>query len=99
MRLIDADALMDKVDESQHENPHTLARDRAMHTHEHNHFLVMISQAPTIDAVPVVRCEDCKHFAHCEEVEGVSWTGFCNYGEFHTDEEDFCSRGERRSDD
>ena len=47
----------------------------------------------------LVRCKDCKHFAHCEEVEGVSWTGFCNYGEFHTDEEDFCSRGERRSDD
>ena len=47
----------------------------------------------------IVRCKDCKHFAHCEEVDGVSWTGFCNYGEFHTDEEDFCSRGERRSDD
>lgn len=59
----------------------------------------LIDNTPTIDAVPVVRCKDCKHFAHCEEVEGVSWTGFCNYGEFHTDEEDFCSRGERRSDD
>ena len=46
----------------------------------------------------LVRCKDCKHFVHCEEVAGVSWTGFCNYGEFHTDEEDFCSRGERRSD-
>lgn len=58
-----------------------------------------IDNAPTIDAVPVVRCKDCKHFVHCEEVDGVSWTGFCNYGAFHTDEEDFCSRGERRGDD
>ena len=56
-----------------------------------------IDNAPTIDAVPVVRCKECKHFVQCKEVEGVSWTGFCNYGEFHTDEEDFCSRGERRS--
>lgn len=60
-------------------------------------FLNAIDSAPTIDAVPVVRCKECKHFVQCKEVEGVSWTGFCNYGEFHTDEEDFCSRGERRS--
>ena len=47
--------------------------------------------------VIVTRCEDCGHFDACEEVEGVSWTGFCQYGNFHTDEEDFCSRGERRA--
>lgn len=48
------------------------------------------------DVVEVVRCRECKHFKACEEVEGATWTGFCNYGEIHTDEEDFCSRGERR---
>ena len=68
-------------------------------TDYHKHILQAIDNSPTIDAVPVVRCKDCKHFVQCKEVEGVSWTGFCNYGEFHTDEEDFCSRGERRSDD
>ena len=55
-----------------------------------------IEEAQAVDAVEVVRCKDCKHFAPCEEITGVSWTGFCNYGEFHTDEDDFCSRGERR---
>ena len=53
-------------------------------------------KAPTIDAVEVVRCKDCKMFAPCEEVDGQTWTGFCKYGQFHTDEDDFCSRGERR---
>ena len=48
--------------------------------------------------VEVIRCEDCKHFNATEEIEGVSWTGFCNYGQFHTDEDDFCSRGVRNND-
>lgn len=62
-----------------------------------NHAIVnAVQTAPAVDAVEVCRCKDCKHFAPCDEVDGVSWTGFCNYGVFHTDEDDFCSRGERR---
>ena len=48
------------------------------------------------DIVEVVRCKDCMWFEPCEEIEGESWTGYCTYGEFHTDEMDFCSRGERK---
>lgn len=55
-----------------------------------------LEEAPTIDAVEVVRCKDCKWFDPREEIEGESWTGYCIYGEFHTDEMDFCSRGERK---
>lgn len=46
----------------------------------------MINDAPTIDAVPVVRCRDCKHYlglAECE-FEGHFSGGtdyFCSYGE------------------
>ena len=47
----------------------------------------------------VVRCKDCKWFEPREEIEGESWTGYCTYGEFHTDEMDFCSRGEREEDE
>lgn len=54
------------------------------------------AKAPAVDAVEVVRCKDCKSFKPCKEIEGVSWTGYCNYGEFHTDDDDFCSRGERK---
>lgn len=46
----------------------------------------------------LVFCMDCKHFTPCQEVDGDSWTGYCYCGNFHTDEEDFCSRGERRED-
>ena len=53
-RLIDANALLDAVDASQHDNPHTDSLVRATHKHEHNHFMVMIMQAPTVDAVEVV---------------------------------------------
>ena len=55
-----------------------------------------IMDCKTIDAVEVVRCKDCKWFDPREEIEGESWTGYCIYGEFHTDEMDFCSRGERK---
>lgn len=60
-------------------------------------ILFAIENAHSVDAVTVVRCNKCKHFTKMREIEGLSWTGFCNYGNFHTDEEDFCSRGERRT--
>ena len=68
-------------------------------------FADMISIAPTVDAVEVVRCEKCNHAVWDEEYEmwkcvksaeydeesGV-WFGFCEYhnGDF------FCSYGERK---
>ena len=53
--------------------------------------LATIDKQPTVDAVPVVRCKDCKH-----------WTmGYCNHFAYYsyepiTSEDDFCSYGERR---
>ena len=67
-----------------------------------------IADAPTIDAVEVVRCEKCKHAVWDEEYEmwkcvedaeydeesGV-WFGYCEYhnGDF------FCADGERKDGD
>ena len=48
----------------------------------------MIKGCPTIDAVPVIRCKDCKY-----------WYGsgnYCDY-EMRAFEDDFCSMGERRN--
>lgn len=53
-RLIDADVLSDKVAYSQHNNPHTDGKVKLNHHNEHNHFLKMIFDAPTVDAVFVV---------------------------------------------
>ena len=53
-RLIDANALADEVDESKHYNPHPQGMIRVNHRNEHDHFLRMIMDAPTVDAVEVV---------------------------------------------
>ena len=92
-RLIDANKLIDSLKEWLSASNVVVDWD-VYHTIED--CICEVNEQPTIDAVEVVRCEDFKHFESCEEVEGVSWTGFCNYGEFYTDEYDFCSRGERR---
>ena len=53
-RLIDANTLSDKVDESKRNNPHPQGMIRVNHRNEHDHFLKMIHDAPTVDAVEVV---------------------------------------------
>ena len=58
------------------------------------------NDVPTIDAVPVVRCKDCKHY---REGKVLSPNKFCfrlrgRDGEaigYNFAEEDFCSYGER----
>lgn len=49
MRLIDADALME-----------TLERGDWVHITDYNIAIYAVKDAPTVDAVTVVRCRDCK---------------------------------------
>ena len=60
---------------------------------------VEIAEAmPTIDAVEVVRCKECKHWdKEPDEREGCCF-GIADGGML-TDPDEFCSRGERRADD
>ena len=89
MRLIDADALMEK-EYSRLRDGDVLWRIPPSH----------IDLAPTIDAVPVVRCRECKHFNlithECEnELLSTDHEGGTSYSlNFYDD--DFCSYGERR---
>ena len=53
-RLIDANALWDEVEKSQHNNPHVDGRVKLNHRQEHDHFLKMIYDAQTVEAVEVV---------------------------------------------
>ena len=75
MRPIDGNALMDEAN-SDGEYGYVDAK--------------QISEAPTIDAVEVVRCRECKHMIpqshtrYCtvwNAVNGMGDDGFCNYGE------------------
>jgi hypothetical protein len=53
-----------------------------------NELLTLIANAPTIDAVPVVRCKDCKYF-----ISGICRSDF---GLNYSCGDDFCSHGERK---
>lgn len=77
MRLIDADELEEK------------AWRFGLGTRED--VANLIRNAPTVDAVEVVRCKDCVYF----------WDGVCtaHTDAICTDENEFCSWVERREDD
>ena len=51
-----------------------------------NGLIGLIEKAPTIDAVPVVRCRECKHLGVCGDATNLEVMGFYGY----------CSRGERK---
>ena len=83
-RLIDANALISYIDECSQES-----RFRVYYGYAKS----FIDDAPTVDAVPVVRCRDCKHFkrnlendTYCSSVNGLT----------DPQEDDFCSYGERK---
>lgn len=56
-----------------------------------------LEKIPTVDAVPVVRCKDCKYFnPHVMECEGIGkWFGL--EGEWGAN--DYCSKAERKDDE
>ena len=95
-RLIDADALYRKV--KMETNPYgkpTIDYDSGVKV------LEWIDKAPTIDAVPVVRCRDCKHYK--PQKKSAHWENSANYCNrvvtIKVQPDDFCSYGERRDGD
>ena len=95
MRLIDADWVLE------HTKPYELSDEDWSVTGGTAIRLICtaVNQAPTIDAVPVVRCRECKHlnvvnrkelYAHCPKTNTV-------FLPFELDtREHFCSLGERK---
>lgn len=85
-RLIDADALLSYMDECSKES-----RFRVYYGYAKS----FIDDAPTIDAVPVVRCRDCKY----HENTNVTWFKHCCLIGKTVRYNDFCSYGERKDGD
>ena len=61
-------------------------------------------EQPTVDAVPVVRCKDCKWFKSGIDIDGKPFTKCIGANESvrtygHTAPDWFCADGERRTDD
>ena len=63
-------------------------------------FVQDIDETPTVDAVEVVRCKDCKHYHPMKPYP--SYNGHTNYccrcATVKVGDNDFCSYGERRDD-
>ena len=97
-RLIDANAVVkailaerDKIPRTITTAPYELGTEKPYHAGDQmrggiRKALRCIEQAPTVDAVPVVRCRECKHLGYCGDATNLEVMGFYGY----------CSRGERK---
>lgn len=83
MRLIDADALLKDV--------LTAGIGKTIIEYSESDIGYMIRKRPTVDAVEVVRCGECKYHnkPNCPIRRSFNWT----------DDNDFCSYGERKGGD
>jgi hypothetical protein len=85
MRLIDADAIIiDLLDRGI----------EGVQTDDYAEFQQIVEDAPTVDAVLVVRCRECGAFRPLKEVGGICW----NTG-YYVPEDGFCHDGERKGRD
>ena len=84
MRLIDGDVLWERLNYEPWEN--NADRDEIA--------LPIVNAAPTVDAVPVVRCKDCEYLVNTT----INANGFliCDISDMEIAPDDFCSYGERR---
>ena len=82
MRLIDADRALEIVRDQGIAHPNAY--------HLTNYATLILREAPTVDAVPVVRCRECKYhedtsiteYEHCCLIgKTVRYNDFCSYGE------------------
>lgn len=89
MRLIDADALIRIFTRDEYERVrndyHSGYNDGLLHA------VVVADDQPTVDAVPVIRCRECKwntavEWVHCAMVGGM----------FGRTTDNYCSRAERK---
>lgn len=86
MRLIDADRAMEIVRDQGIAHPNAY--------HLTNYAMLILREAPTVDAVEVVRCKDCKYWQ--DNNDGYPHEE-CRWGHGETpDANDFCSYGERK---
>lgn len=95
MRLIDADALIERLEPYKDkygakEFPYYMV---------HEAFIYEMGKEPAVDAVPVIRCVDCKYSEHWyrEKRRCFLWSesgidvfndGYCNYGQTKAERKD-----------
>ena len=93
MRLIDANAFLKDI--------LTAGIGKTIIEYSESDIGYMIRKRPTVDAVEVVRCRDCKHWKPSGSKAGNSFSdmeyiGGCEFTNYYRSESDFCSYGERK---
>ena len=86
--MIDADALLDFLDVGHLRPPTEICFSEIM-------IKNIIDMMPTVDAVPVIRCKDCKHHYYHEMLK----QDYCDIPNMQFGEVDpngYCSRAERQ---
>ena len=93
MRLIDADRAIEIVRDKGIAHPNAY--------HLTNYTTLILQEAPTVDAVEIVRCMDCKHYM--PQKKSAHWENRANYCNrivtIKVRPNDFCSYGERKDGD
>ena len=93
-RLIDADKLINFIDIGYLRHSGELC-------YSETEVANLLLHAPTVDAVEVVRCKDCKHYK--PQKKSAHWEHRANYCNrivtIKTQPYDFCSYGERKDGD
>lgn len=91
MRLIDADEAYKVLTDYYHHGTEV----------QHNALKEAIERVPTVDAVEVVRCKDCRYYHVYLEGNGHTEKGYgaCDWiNDKSVREDHFCSWGERKED-
>lgn len=93
MRLIDSEPLLDMLEREENENEDIPNRSDGIRD-----AIIDILNAPTVEAVQVIRCKDCKYWddfldkGYCKDTIGFDrwWkpNDYCSYAERRTDETD-----------
>ena len=86
MRLIDADELKLDLKWLEEYDPPV-----------YHDVVSTIDEMPTVDAVEVVRCKDCKKYIPCQKLP-IGTSKWCDLFDRATCEMNYCGWGERRED-
>ena len=86
MRLIDADIFTSELDFAEADVCEEFPDSYCEFGFSREKIKELLRDIPTVDAVPVVRCRECKHLGFCGDATNLEVMGFYGY----------CSRGERK---
>ena len=94
----------DKIPRTVHTAPYEIVTEKPYHAGDQmrggiRKALRCIEQAPTVDAVEVVRCKDCKNWKHLDHLGCTDFVKLCKLGGYMVGANGYCVYGERKEGD